>query len=91
VRLLRVPIASGNPWVAFKQALSQAGLPAEKGKAESVEELYAQEQSTLSSDRSVPLFHLPASYAASPGLRDWALRMDGSWNLHEAWLEAPKP
>ena len=91
VRLLRVPIASGNPWVAFKQALSQAGLLAEKGKTESVEDLYAQEQSTLSSDRIVPLFHLPASYAASPGLRDWALRMDGSWNLHEAWLEAPKP
>ena len=28
----------------------------------------------------------PAAYAASASLRDWKLRMDGSWNLADVWL-----
>jgi peptide/nickel transport system substrate-binding protein len=91
MRVVRIPIASGNPWVAFEQALVEAGLPVTKGKTESIEDLYTLEQSTLSNERIIPLFHLPVSYAASPGLRDWSLRIDGSWNLDRGWLEAQKP
>jgi ABC-type transport system substrate-binding protein len=90
VRVARIPVASADPWVALNKLLKQLGMPVAK-KGGSVEELYSVEQAALSSERVIPLFHLPVSYASIPSLQDWKLRLDGSSDLTSAWVEGSKP
>ena len=94
LRLVRIPLASPDPWIALANAAAVAGIPAgvPAGKdSGSVEDLYAAESAMLATQRIIPLFHLPVSYAASATLKDWALRADGSWTLADAWLGSGKP
>jgi MarR-like DNA-binding transcriptional regulator SgrR of sgrS sRNA len=65
------------------------GLPAVKTGGGSVEELYAAEEGVLATERVIPLLHLPATYAASPRVRNWRVRADGGLELANAWLETP--
>ena len=90
LRLVRIPLASSDPWIALEDIAAQAGLSRAKNNGATVEELFAAEQATLASERVVPLFHLPVFYAASASLRDWSLGIDGSLELANAWLEAAK-
>jgi MarR-like DNA-binding transcriptional regulator SgrR of sgrS sRNA len=53
----------------------------------SVEDMYAAEVALLATQRVIPLFHLPVSYASSAMLKGWTLRPDGSLSLADAWLE----
>ena len=89
LRLLRIPLASIDPWIALADVASLGGLPLGK-KPGGVEDLYASEAALLATERVIPLFHLPVSYASASILKDWALRPDGSWNLADAWLENEK-
>ncbi|HYM78430.1 MAG TPA: ABC transporter substrate-binding protein [Candidatus Dormibacteraeota bacterium] len=91
VRLVRIPLAASDPWITLQELAAQSGLPAMKSKSGPTEDLYAAEQAELATGRLIPLFHLPASYTSSSGLRNWALRIDGSWDVANAWLESAKP
>lgn len=91
VRVTRIAIASGDPWVAINDVLGQLGMPATKSKGGAVEELYVAEQATLAGGRVIPLFHLPQSYLSAPNLKDRKVQADGSWDLTAAWLESSKP
>ena len=91
LRVMRIAIASADPWVAMNDILGQIGMPATKSKGGGVEELYSAEQAALASGRVIPLFHLPASYLSAPNLKDWKVQVDGSWDLTGAWLESSKP
>jgi peptide/nickel transport system substrate-binding protein len=90
LRLIRIPLASSDPWIALEGIAGQAGLAKPKNNGAAFEELFAAEQGELASQRVVPLFHLPVFYAASASLRDWALRTDGTLELASAWLGAAK-
>src|SRR5579862_3098622 len=79
LRLVRIPLASSDGWVALEDVRKHLGLPPVKGG--SVEDLYAAEQALLGSQRLIPLLHLPVSYASSANLRNWSLRPDGTWNV----------
>ncbi len=85
LRLLRIPLASANPWIALEDVATLAGLPTGR-KQGGVEDLYASEVALLATQRLIPLFHLPVSYASASSLNNWALRPDGSWTLADAWL-----
>jgi len=85
VRLLRIPLQSTDPWVALADVANSAGLPLGK-KQGGVEDLYASEVALLATQRLIPLFHLPVSYASTSSVEDWSLRPDGSWTLAGAWL-----
>jgi ABC-type transport system substrate-binding protein len=91
LRLVRIPLASSDPWIALAQVATLTGTPAGKVRGGSVEDLYASEVVLLATQRVIPLFHLPVSYAASPTLKNWSLRPDGSWTLAEAWLGVGRP
>ena len=91
VRLLRIPLASTDPWIALQNVAAFTGMPALKNTGRSVEDLYAAEQGDLATQRVIPLFHLPVSYAAAPTLKECAVRPDGSWSVADAWLESGKP
>jgi len=90
LRLMRIPLASSDPWIALAGIAAQAGLSKPKNNEAAFEELFAAEQGELARERVVPLFHLPVFYAASASLRDWALRTDGALELANAWLGAAK-
>lgn len=91
LRLVRIPLASADPWISLVDALSAAGIPPLKSIGGSVEDLYADEQAALATQKIIPLFHLPVSYAVSPPLKNWTLRSNGTWDLSGAWLGGAKP
>jgi ABC-type transport system substrate-binding protein len=86
LRVTRIPLVASDPWIALSEVAASAGLVRPAAHGSSVEELYAAEQSLLATQRIIPLFHLPAAYAASASLRDWNPSVDGSWNLADVWL-----
>jgi peptide/nickel transport system substrate-binding protein len=90
--LVRIPLASSDPWVALAKVAALIDLPvAKNGNGGSAEDLYTSESAILTTRRMIPLFHLPVSYAASATLNNWSLRPDGSWTLADAWVGSGKP
>jgi peptide/nickel transport system substrate-binding protein len=87
LRLMRIPLRSADPWTALESVSALTGLPTPAMPSDSIEEIYAAEQSLLATERILPLFHLPIVYAASPLVKSWKLQKDGSWNLADVWLE----
>ncbi len=91
LRLVHIPLAPPDPWISLANVAALTGMSAPKNNGRSVEDLYAAEQAELATQRMIPLFHLPVSYAATPALKNWALRPDGTWNVADAWLGSGKP
>ena len=79
-----------NPWVALEAVAAATELPTPKNKGGAIERLFLNEQADLATQKILPLFHLPVSYADSVSVREWVLRRDGSLELDHAWLEAAK-
>lgn len=90
VRLVRIPLASADPWVDLANVTTALGMPM-KSRSGSVEDLYAAEQAVLAAERIIPLVHLPVSYAAATAVKNWNLQFDGSLDLANAWLASGKP
>ena len=99
LRLVRIPLASLDPWVALVQVAESVAVPIVKArtvkerndKSGLIEDLYATELRLLATERIIPLFHLPVSYASPLALKNWTLGSDGRLELANAWLESPKP
>lgn len=91
LRLVRIALASADPRTALDAVLSRLNLPPAKVRSTSVDDLYVEEQAALATARVIPLVDLPATYASTPRLKDWTIRMDGSLGLASAWLESAKP
>jgi peptide/nickel transport system substrate-binding protein len=87
LRLVGLPLASSDPWIALENLGVQLGLSPIKSKSHSVEDLFAAEQTALASGRVIPLFHLPIAYASTSGLRNWLIHTDGSLDLAKAWFK----
>jgi ABC-type transport system substrate-binding protein len=87
--LVRIPLAAPDPWIALAGVANFAGLPTAKNH-DAVEDLYASEVGMLATQRLIPLFHLPVSYASATRLKTWALRPDGSFSLADAWLASDR-
>ena len=90
LRLMRIPVASSNPLVALAWMAAQTGFTNLKIDGGTAEELFTTEQAAMATLRVIPLFHLPAFYAANPNLKDWSLHSDGSLDLANACLGAAK-
>jgi peptide/nickel transport system substrate-binding protein len=91
LRLVRIPLASCDPWSSLLVLNNQLGLPPIEVKAHSLEQLFASEQSMLASGRIIPLFHLPLAYAAGTNLREWTVMPGGKLNVTGAWLKSSQP
>lgn len=91
LHVVRVPLASSDPWTSLNELFAELGLPAAQSKGHSIEDLYASEQAVLASGRVVPLFHLPMSYASASSFRAWSVRIDGALELSNGWLKSPQP
>jgi peptide/nickel transport system substrate-binding protein len=86
LRIARIPLVSADPWIALWKVAVAAGLARPVPNGASVEELFAAEQSLLATRRLIPLFHLPAAFAASAAVRNWKPGADGGWDLADVWL-----
>ncbi|MFZ1159410.1 MAG: ABC transporter substrate-binding protein, partial [Candidatus Sulfotelmatobacter sp.] len=86
LRVARIPLVDSDPWIALREVAAAAGLARPTAEGGSEQELYAAEQAMLTTQRLIPLFHLPVAYAASASLHGWKPRVDGSWNLADVWL-----
>lgn len=91
LRLVRIPLASTDPWIALANAAESLGMPMPSSRGNSPEDLYAAESFLLAQQKVIPLFHLPVEYAVSPPLNDWRPGADGSWRLDEVWLGKDTP
>jgi peptide/nickel transport system substrate-binding protein len=84
LRIVRMPLPS-DPVAALNMAAGFAGLPSPQIAGDSAEDFYSAERALLATQKLIPLFHLPVVYAASPSLKDWSPRPDGTWDLPDAW------
>jgi peptide/nickel transport system substrate-binding protein len=91
VRLVRIPLATADPWIALENVAAALGVAIPKANGDSVEDLYSAEQTLLKSARVIPLFHLPVEWALSPTVKDWRPEADGSWRLDAVWIGKEKP
>ena len=91
LRLAKIPIASSDPSVALSELLTRTGLPLSKTMGASAQDLFTQEQAALATERILPLFHLPVTYATAPTVKDSDVNLDGTLNLQHAWLENSRP
>jgi ABC-type transport system substrate-binding protein len=86
MRLMRLTLASLNGRIALAAAASSAGMLPPKMSGSSVDDLYQVESAMLQTQRVIPLFQLPASYALSPAVKDWGEDRDGLLHLDDVWL-----
>jgi len=86
VRLTRLTLASVNGHVALSAAATGTGLLLPKIAGNSVDDLYQAEAAMLQTQKVIPLFQLPASYALSGAVKDWNEDQDGSFHLDNVWL-----
>ncbi len=91
LRVVRIPLATCDPWTSLLVLNNQLGLPPIEAKAHSLEQLFASEQSMLASGRIIPLFHLPLAYAAGTNLHDWTVMPGGKLNIAGASLKSSQP
>ena len=91
LRLVRIPLASCDPWTSLLVLNNQLGLPPIEATGHSLEQLFASEQSMLASGRVIPLFHLPLAYAAARNLHEWTVSPGGKLNVAGAWLKSSRP
>jgi peptide/nickel transport system substrate-binding protein len=91
IRVARIPLASVDPRTALAAVAANVGLPAPRVADGSVDALYQAETAMLQTQRLIPLFQLPVTYAVSPTVRDWSMSPDGSWHLASVWLGSREP
>jgi len=86
VRLARIGLASVNGRIALTAAVSAVGGPLPRISSSSADDLYQAEYNILQTQRVIPLFQLPTSFALSLAVKDWDESRDGILHLDNVWL-----
>jgi ABC-type transport system substrate-binding protein len=86
LRLTRTTLASVNGRIALVAAASSRGISLPTINGESVEDLYKAENGMLRTQKVIPLFQLPTSYAISTTVKDWDESQDSTLHLDNIWL-----
>ncbi|MGO9650333.1 MAG: ABC transporter substrate-binding protein [Terriglobales bacterium] len=91
IKLVRVPLASLDPQVAFTALAAALGVAQPRINGSSLDDLYMAENALLKSQRVIPLLHLRAACAVSKTVRNWGRTRGGLWRLPDVWLAAERP
>ena len=86
IRVVRVALSSVNPRIALPSSAIALGLTGPTVSGTSIEDVYKAESELLRSERVIPLFQLPLSYAVSPAVQNLNMSPDGGLHLADAWL-----
>lgn len=89
--VVRIPVASFDPWVALSNLAGALGTTMPARSTDSVEDLYSAEKQALENGSVIPLFHLPVELAVSPDVKDWSIEKDGRWRLENVWVGKDRP
>jgi peptide/nickel transport system substrate-binding protein len=91
LRLMRIPLASEDPYVALTEFSKTLQLPEPKFKNSSVSALYSAEYTLLQTHRIIPLLHLRSAVAVRTNVHDLSILPGGELRLDNAWLSQEKP
>jgi peptide/nickel transport system substrate-binding protein len=91
LRIVRVSWSSSDAQLALLNLAAMLGVPSPRFAGSSVEDLYQAENALLQTQRVIPLFHLPATYAVGASVRNFELDRNGEWRLTDVWLGTEKP
>jgi ABC-type transport system substrate-binding protein len=91
LRLTRFALASLTPRVALAALAAITKTPMPKPVGVAMDDLYQGESSLLQTQRLIPLFQLPVSYALNPSVQNWDQDRDGRWHLEDVWLGGNRP
>ena len=91
MRVARILFASTDAWQALSDFAAATGMAQPKMTENSTEDLYQAESAMLQTQRTIPLLHLPVSYAVGPLVKAFRLGRDGRWQLPDVWLGIGKP
>ncbi|HKU24125.1 MAG TPA: ABC transporter substrate-binding protein [Candidatus Sulfotelmatobacter sp.] len=91
LRLVRIQLVSPDPWISLQVLSRELGLPPVVSNGQTIDQLFAFEQSALTSGHVIPLFHVPIAFASITNLHDWELTTSGALNLASAWLKSSQP
>jgi peptide/nickel transport system substrate-binding protein len=86
LRLTRITLASVNGQIALGAAASNIGILNTTINAGFADDLYQAENGILRTQKIIPLFQLPTSYAISSAIKDWDESRDGILHLDNLWL-----
>ncbi len=90
IRLVRIPLASLDPQIAFGEAAASLAA-ATKDPGVGTDGLYFAENALLQLHRVIPLLHLRTACGIGANAQGFVLERDGSWNLSQTWLAAGRP
>ncbi|HEV7521321.1 MAG TPA: ABC transporter substrate-binding protein [Candidatus Angelobacter sp.] len=92
--LVRVPLQSLNPSVALAARTDDLGLAQENTPAilaaTRAEDLLEIERKLVTSNRVVPVAHVPQVIWLNSLAHNWQQRLDGGWNLDQLWMEGAR-
>ncbi|HEY2844128.1 MAG TPA: ABC transporter substrate-binding protein [Bryobacteraceae bacterium] len=80
LRLLRLPITTGDPWLALQDLAAVLKMPAPAATASP----YEAEKSLLDGSGAIPLFQLPQAWVLRSRVRNWP-------RFEEIWLDSGAP
>jgi ABC-type transport system substrate-binding protein len=91
IHLARIPMVSPDAQTALTELAAALALAPPRA-GDSIDSLYAAENSLLQSGRVIPLLHLRSAYAVRDTVMNAREDRSGSWGLQNAWLaEKPVP
>jgi ABC-type transport system substrate-binding protein len=92
--LVRVPLQSLNPSLALAARTDDLGLAQENTPAilgaTRAEDLLEIERKLVTSNRVVPVAHVPQVIWLNSLAHNWQQRLDGGWNLDQLWMEGAR-
>lgn len=91
IRLVRLPLASLDPYMALREFARDMQLTAPKFSGHTDSGLYSAERGILDSHRIIPLLHLRESVGLVSNVENWTEGSAGNWDVPNAWLEVTGP
>jgi len=92
--LVRVPLQSLDPSVALAARTDDLGLAQENTPAilgaTRAEDLLEIERKLVTSNRVVPVAHVPQVIWLNSLAHNWQQRLDGGWKLDQLWMEGAR-
>jgi len=91
LRLIRIPLASLDPVLAFTNLAGALKAPQPKVTGNAPSDLYAAEVLLLETKRVMPLLYLRTTTAAASSVQNWTVGPGGNWRPQDVWLATEKP
>jgi peptide/nickel transport system substrate-binding protein len=87
IQLIRLPLASRNPYIAVGEFAREVGLAVPSFNSDTENGLYSAERALLQSQRIIPLLHLRQAVGLQSNVENWIEGSGGEWDVPNVWME----